>query len=941
MMLLVVATVCFATKAVAQAGESPLPLKLEEAKGRLLRRVEPVYPPIAKAAGVEGDLLLEVVIGKDGSVKSTQFIDGPPLLIHAASDAVKRWKYQPYLLNGKAVEIRTTVHVFFSLGGSAPPQQNQAADVFNTPAHPISSEVTSAAPTQAAPDESTPEAQYKLAEDFHNGANGQPKDDAKAVYWLKKAADQGFAPAQYSLALLYTTGGGDLPHDDVQAVHLFRKAAEQGDVKATHLLGLMYKNGMNGLPKDDSQAINWFRKAAGQGDAGSQFNLGVMYENGRGGLPVDTKEAVAWYRKAAEQGDENARAALSLLNAPQSGMAPPQQNQAAIQAIPEPQPNSGQTPSGTPKQVVQRQQLNPGLEVAERSAVSQERLSPQHLEAVYQHASEARAKAGFLQAPTRFYIALSEALKLFPKLLKDAPSPEATQLVERIEALQLSLGKSIQPKTSDDVLAMLSVFLDCRTYDYRVANSQSSHRITGVMMEIDHRVSTIAGHGADVLDLDALVDESLAPFKQNLAGLNNALNEINITESLLNDGAYVGADDRIKALTDLSVRFPFVREYLEQTRALQADLDAYVEASRLTRNPEMSLSEELTALVREQELLSSLQSEPLTRAFLQDALASGRADLTARIEASPSVHLDKGSYKIPERYATTTSANAEAKERFLSEKVTDLDYTLASVAEIRALLAQPSMMTAIGEQCGTSTRTAVEAKGKVIEEAVQIRGKLSESLAAVQSLIQENRARAEAKEAVERQRAAAEVAAARQREGVANARQAAQREGILDDSPARGAARRQYAALLQSTLTQVLRSNPDYDPSLVGLRVYTSTPNLATPLPPEVVRQDYRLTIETNGVALPRDVTALLRNSSLNSQPRGLGFVEMAIQNTVGVQAGTIMCAVSFQQNGAHPAYCMLMGQRLTGNGSGETYYSLGWKQYHSWPVDYVVTSTP
>ncbi len=170
-------------------------------------------------------------------------------------------------------------------------------------------------------------------------------------------------------------------------------------------------------------------------------------------------------------------------------------------------------------------------------------------------------------------------------------------------------------------------------------------------------------------------------------------------------------------------------------------------------------------------------------------------------------------------------------------------------------------------------------------------------------------------------------AADAQRDAEASARQEALREGILVDSPARALARRRYATLLESTLRGILRSNPGYDPSLVGLRVYTATPNPEHPLPPEVVRQDYRLTIETNGVTLPQDVTALLRNDRLNSQPKNLGFVEMVIQDTVGVHLGTILCAVGFQQNGAHPSYCMRE------NGVD----IVQWDVYHQWPSDYVV----
>jgi peptidyl-prolyl cis-trans isomerase A (cyclophilin A) len=87
------------------------------AQGMLVSKTQPVYPIDAKQAGVSGTVVLSAVIGKDGTVKDLQVVSGPDLLQQAAFDAVKMWRYRPYLLNGEPVEVRTTVNVIFILGG--------------------------------------------------------------------------------------------------------------------------------------------------------------------------------------------------------------------------------------------------------------------------------------------------------------------------------------------------------------------------------------------------------------------------------------------------------------------------------------------------------------------------------------------------------------------------------------------------------------------------------------------------------------------------------------------------------------------------------------------------------------------------------------------------------------------------------------------------------
>jgi protein TonB len=86
--------------------------------GLKIHDVLPQYPPMAKIARVQGPVVLAAVIGKDGSIQGLRVVStASPLLVQAALDAVKQWKYKPYILNGEPVEVDTTVTVNFTLSG--------------------------------------------------------------------------------------------------------------------------------------------------------------------------------------------------------------------------------------------------------------------------------------------------------------------------------------------------------------------------------------------------------------------------------------------------------------------------------------------------------------------------------------------------------------------------------------------------------------------------------------------------------------------------------------------------------------------------------------------------------------------------------------------------------------------------------------------------------
>jgi protein TonB len=85
--------------------------------GSIISRPDPVYPPIAKAAHVQGVVILHAIISKQGTIENLQVVSGPPMLTTSAMDAVHRWRYKPYLLNGEPTEVETTINVNFTFGG--------------------------------------------------------------------------------------------------------------------------------------------------------------------------------------------------------------------------------------------------------------------------------------------------------------------------------------------------------------------------------------------------------------------------------------------------------------------------------------------------------------------------------------------------------------------------------------------------------------------------------------------------------------------------------------------------------------------------------------------------------------------------------------------------------------------------------------------------------
>jgi protein TonB len=84
-------------------------------QGSLVRRVDPVYPPLARSVRVQGQVVLAAIISKAGTIQHLQVLSGHPMLVNAALEAVSQWRYRPYVLNGEVIEVETQITVNFKL----------------------------------------------------------------------------------------------------------------------------------------------------------------------------------------------------------------------------------------------------------------------------------------------------------------------------------------------------------------------------------------------------------------------------------------------------------------------------------------------------------------------------------------------------------------------------------------------------------------------------------------------------------------------------------------------------------------------------------------------------------------------------------------------------------------------------------------------------------
>jgi len=101
---------------VKPASTHPMTVSTGVSEGMILSKTNPIYPVIARTTGTTGTVVLAATISTTGRIENLSVVSGPLMLRQAAIDAVKTWRYRPYLLNNQPVEVETTINIAFTLG---------------------------------------------------------------------------------------------------------------------------------------------------------------------------------------------------------------------------------------------------------------------------------------------------------------------------------------------------------------------------------------------------------------------------------------------------------------------------------------------------------------------------------------------------------------------------------------------------------------------------------------------------------------------------------------------------------------------------------------------------------------------------------------------------------------------------------------------------------
>lgn len=110
------ALMIFVVLAASQdAAQAPIQVPPNSVPTFLVRKVAPVYPPLARQARIQGTVVLRIVIDKEGAVRDPQIVSGHPMLSPAAIEAVKQWRYGRNISDDKPVEVETVVRVSFKM----------------------------------------------------------------------------------------------------------------------------------------------------------------------------------------------------------------------------------------------------------------------------------------------------------------------------------------------------------------------------------------------------------------------------------------------------------------------------------------------------------------------------------------------------------------------------------------------------------------------------------------------------------------------------------------------------------------------------------------------------------------------------------------------------------------------------------------------------------
>ncbi len=284
---------------------------------KVLHRVEPRYTREARANGIQGTVLVEVAIDKEGKPENMSVLS--PIgfgLDSRAMDAVRQWTFRPALSEGKPVRGVTTVQVKFRIFRRRfDPAADERRTSFNLAVEAIQRKKQSKDP----PDAETVGTIRKLAQQKYPPAmylygklleagDGVAQDRDAALPLIAEAAEKAYPSAMFDIGRMMMEGRR-IHKDPEKGLELVRNAAILGNRRAEFFLGIAYSSGY-GVPQDPERAHQNFRLCAAMGETPCQVQLAKLLLRNTTREERDFLQAIAWLEIAAEERNDEAKLIL-------------------------------------------------------------------------------------------------------------------------------------------------------------------------------------------------------------------------------------------------------------------------------------------------------------------------------------------------------------------------------------------------------------------------------------------------------------------------------------------------------------------------------------------------------------------------------------------------------------------------------------------------------
>jgi WG containing repeat len=285
--------------------------------------------------------------------------------------------------------------------------------------------------------------------------------------------------------------------------------------------------------------------------------------------------------------------------------------------------------------------------------------------------------------------------------------------MQKISSLEDRLGKSLQPKQVEDIVAM----------------NQLLGRSDGSVVNVCRGV--FQSHtNSDCFALFTSVSVAVGVEKQRQEQVENAKKAILDVEGALDEVDLSRANELYQRLATAVPLPHFAQNYLQQTQSLGLDLASYAQAVQLGHRHDIALLQQVENLSREVKMLNvSEPGRPLTKKYFQRAIKDDSESVRQQLASLATFQFDETPYRIP------SGLSDDATFAFVSSHIKSIDDSLASISEARAIAAQPEAMKTIEEIVGGTEAAKLNATASQIAAAEHVRASLVDAQNSVQAKI--------------------------------------------------------------------------------------------------------------------------------------------------------------------------------------------------------------